>query len=68
MQVNIHYLGRGTVMKNPYQLLDGVRIIELTTYVAAPSAGRILGDWNAKIIKVEAIPKGNTYSDRKSVV
>lgn len=60
MQVNIHYLGRGTVMKNPYQLLDGVRIIELTTYVAAPSAGRILADWGAEIIKVEAIPKGDT--------
>jgi len=44
---------------NPYNLLEGVRILELTTYVAAPSAGRILADWGADIIKVEATPKGD---------
>ena len=44
---------------NPYQLLDGVRIVELATYVAAPSAGRILADWGAEIVKVEATPKGD---------
>ena len=43
----------------PYKLLDGVRIIEMTTYVAAPSAGRLLADWGAEIIKVEATPKGD---------
>lgn len=46
--------------ENPYQLLNGVRILELTTYVAAPAAGRILADWGADIIKVEATPKGDT--------
>ena len=45
---------------NNYQLLSGVRIVELTTYVAAPAAGRILADWGADIIKVEATPKGDT--------
>lgn len=49
-----------TVKENPYNLLDGVKIIELTTYVAAPSAGRILADWGAEIIKVESVPKGDT--------
>ena len=43
----------------PYKLLDGVRIIEMTTYVAAPSAGRLLADWGAEVIKVEATPKGD---------
>jgi len=43
----------------PYKLLDGVRIIELTTYVAAPSAGRFLADWGAEIIKVETPPRGD---------
>ena len=43
----------------PYKLLDGVRIVELTTYVAAPSAGRLLADWGAEVIKVEATPRGD---------
>lgn len=45
---------------NPYDILTGVRIIELTTYVAAPASGRILADWGAEVIKVEATPKGDT--------
>lgn len=44
---------------NPYELLKGVRILELTTYVAAPSGGRLLADWGAEIIKVEATPRGD---------
>ena len=46
-------------MSNPYELLKGVRILELTTYVAAPSAGRLLADWGADVIKVEATPRGD---------
>ena len=46
-------------MSNPYELLKGVRILELTTYVAAPSGGRLLADWGAEIIKVEATPRGD---------
>lgn len=46
--------------EEPYALLKGVRILELTTYVAAPSAGRILADWGADIIKVEPTPNGDT--------
>ena len=46
--------------KDSYNLLSGVKIIELTTYVAAPSAGRILADWGADIIKVESVPKGDS--------
>lgn len=45
---------------NPYYLLQGVRVVELTTYVAAPSAGRILADWGTECIKVEAPPRGDT--------
>ncbi|MDY3051960.1 MAG: CoA transferase [Ndongobacter sp.] len=45
--------------ENPYDLLKGVRILELTTYVAAPSGGRLLADWGADIIKVEATPRGD---------
>jgi len=34
--------------------LDGIRIIELASYVAAPAATRLLADWGAEVIKVEA--------------
>ena len=33
--------------------LAGVRVLELGNYIAAPTAGRILGDFGAEVIKVE---------------
>jgi formyl-CoA transferase len=33
--------------------LDGVRVIELGNYIAAPTAGRLLADFGAEVIKVE---------------
>ncbi len=38
--------------------LDGVEVIELTQWVAGPSAAGTLGDWGADVIKVEA-PRGD---------
>lgn len=34
-------------------LLQGVRVVDLTTYAAAPGAGRMMADWGAEVIKVE---------------
>ena len=34
--------------------LEGIRVVELATYVAAPSGGRVLADWGAEVIKVES--------------
>lgn len=42
------------------QLLEGVRVIDLSTYLAAPAAGRILAYLGADVIKVEA-PSGDPY-------
>lgn len=39
-------------MKKP---LSGYRVIELSTYVAAPTAARLLTDWGAEVIKVESL-------------
>jgi formyl-CoA transferase len=33
--------------------LDGVRVLELGNYIAAPTAGRMLADFGAEVIKVE---------------
>lgn len=40
--------------------LDGVKVVELATYAAAPAAGRVLADWGAEVWKVEAF-SGDPY-------
>ncbi len=40
--------------------LDGVKVVELATYAAAPAAGRVLADWGAEVWKVEAFA-GDPY-------
>ena len=35
--------------------LDGIKVVELTTFVAASTAGRFMADWGAEVIKVETI-------------
>ncbi len=34
-------------------MLNGIRVIEHATYMAAPGAGAILSDWGADVIKIE---------------
>jgi len=35
-------------------VLQGLKVIELATYIAAPGAGGMLSDWGAQVIKIEA--------------
>ena len=39
-------------------VLEGLRVVEMTMWVAGPSAGGILADWGADVIKVES-PRGD---------
>ena len=45
---------------NDNRPLAGVRVVELGTYVAVPTAARMMADWGADVIKVES-PKGDYY-------
>jgi crotonobetainyl-CoA:carnitine CoA-transferase CaiB-like acyl-CoA transferase len=39
-------------------LLEGIRVVEMGLWVAGPSAGGILADWGAEVIKIE-MPSGD---------
>ena len=52
-----------------FKPLEGVKVIEWTTFVAAPVCGRLLADWGADVIKVET-PEGDywrTYGPKMEV-
>ena len=34
-------------------LLNGLKVLEHATYIAAPGAGGVLADWGADVIKIE---------------
>lgn len=36
-------------------ILEGIRIIEMGQFVAVPSAGAVLADWGAEVLKVESL-------------
>jgi len=36
----------------PYDLLEGVRVVEVSMYAFAPSAAAVLADWGADVVKV----------------
>jgi crotonobetainyl-CoA:carnitine CoA-transferase CaiB-like acyl-CoA transferase len=40
--------------------LEGIKIVELASFVAAPAAGALLADMGAEVIKVE-VPQGEIY-------
>lgn len=47
-------------MAQDERILSGIKVVELATYIAAPSCARILGEWGAEVIKVES-PRGDVY-------
>jgi crotonobetainyl-CoA:carnitine CoA-transferase CaiB-like acyl-CoA transferase len=34
--------------------LEGVKVVDLTTYLAAPTTARVLGEWGADVVKIES--------------
>ena len=47
-------------MGGAYRPLEGIRVVELSTMVAASSCGRMLADWGCDVVKVES-PEGDMY-------
>ena len=43
------------IIFNGIEMLEGLKVIEMATYVAAPAAGAMLRDWGAEVIKVEPL-------------
>ena len=48
-------------------VLDGVRVIEVSTWAALPGAGAILSDWGADVTKVEDIASGSIDFEKEAV-
>ncbi|MFX3619432.1 MAG: CaiB/BaiF CoA transferase family protein [Sporolactobacillus sp.] len=38
--------------------LEGIKVVEMTAFMAAPTVPRVLGEWGAEVIKIEP-PKGD---------
>jgi crotonobetainyl-CoA:carnitine CoA-transferase CaiB-like acyl-CoA transferase len=42
------------IKEDPALVLDGLKVVELATWVAAPGCAMMLGEWGAEVIKVES--------------
>ncbi len=41
-------------MNSSVKLLAGIKVVEMSTFVAAPACNKALADWGAEVIKVES--------------
>lgn len=48
-----------------YDVMSGVRVIELAEHTFVPAAGMVLADWGADVIKVERAPIGDAMRHMK---
>lgn len=48
--------------------MDGVRVLEVAQFTFVPSAGAVLADWGADVIKVEHAEKGDAQRGLSAVM
>jgi hypothetical protein len=41
--------------------LEGIKVVDFTTWIMAPVCGAALGDWGAEVINIEYPESGNDY-------
>lgn len=44
-----------------YDVLEGVRVVEVSAWLFAPTSGAILADWGAEVLKIEPVDGGDPY-------
>src|SRR6188508_163514 len=42
-------------------ILQGLRVVDAATYIAAPAAAAVLSDFGAEVIKIERPPHGDPF-------
>ncbi len=47
-----------SLLREERKIFSGIRVVDIATHIAAPSAARVLGDLGAEVIKVE-VPSGD---------
>jgi len=47
--------------------LEGIKVVEIGTYVAVPNSARILSDWGAEVIKIETLT-GDAWRNNGRIV
>jgi crotonobetainyl-CoA:carnitine CoA-transferase CaiB-like acyl-CoA transferase len=51
----------------PFDLLDGIKVIELSMYAFAPSCAAVLADWGADVVKIVPPTKADPMMNRKVI-
>lgn len=44
-------------------ILDGIRVLEIGTFIFGPAAATVLSDFGAEVIKVESPGRGDSMRD-----
>ena len=39
-------------------ILDGIKVVEVASFIACPAAAMMLGDFGAEVVKIELPPEG----------
>lgn len=44
-----------------YDILEGIKVVEVAEWVFVPTAGAVLGDWGADVVRVEHPVRGDSF-------
>ncbi|MDP6927238.1 MAG: CoA transferase, partial [Rhodospirillales bacterium] len=55
-------------MSEDNTLLSGLRVIEMSHVMAAPTCGMFLADMGADVVKIERLPKGDDVRENAPFV